>query len=177
MPELMKWFESVETDAPFDTCKVCAHPLVFSESWVVNKHYHREECVMEYAVCEECRDEISGKFSEESKAAIRTFLESEIDWEQRMLDWMALDNPGKRLDHCVACRIPSFLPDGYAISAQFRQDGSLIEGALPLLMCSDCVARITASLSPESREVWRDFVARHFDGPDPGGGRYDLGIF
>lgn len=27
MLELMKWFESVETDTPFDTCKVCGHPL------------------------------------------------------------------------------------------------------------------------------------------------------
>ena len=175
MPELMKWFESVETDAPFDTCKVCTHPLEFSETWVVNKHYHREECVMEYAVCEECRDEVSGKFSEDSKAAIRAFLENEIDWEQRMLDWMALENPEKRLEHCVACRIPSFLPSGFAISAQFRQGGTLIEGALPLLMCSDCVAKITATISPESREVWRDFVARHFDGPSNGG--FDLGIF
>lgn len=130
---------------------------------------------MEYAVCEECRDEVSGKFSEESKAAIRAFLENEIDWEQRMLDWMALENPEKRLDRCVACQIPSLLPDGFAISAQFRQDGSFIEGALPLLMCSDCVAKITATLSSESREVWRDFVARHFDGPSAGG--FDLGIF
>ena len=175
MLELMKWFESVETDAPFVTCKVCTHPLVFSESWVVNKHYHRDECVMEYAVCEECRDGVSGKFSEESKAAIREFLESKIDWEQRMLDWMALENPEKRLDNCVACSTQRGLADGYAISAQFRQDESLIEGALPLLMCSDCVAKITASLSPESREVWRDFVARHFDGP--GTDDVDLGIF
>jgi hypothetical protein len=175
MPELKKWFESVETDAPFDTCKVCIHPLEFSESWVVNKHYHRDECVMEYAVCEECRDEVSGKFSEESKAAIRMFLEGEIDWEQRMLDWMALENAAERLDSCVACRMPRFLTEGYAISAQFRQDGSLIEGALPLLMCSDCVARITESLSPQSREVWRDFVARNFEGPDTG--EIDLGIF
>lgn len=175
MPELMKWFESVETDAPFETCKVCTHPLEFSETWVVNKHYHRDECVMEYAVCEECRDGISGRFSEESKAAIRAFLENEIDWEQRMLDWMALEAPAERLDFCVACRIPRFLAEGFAISAQFRQDGSLIEGALPLLMCSDCVARITFSLSTESREVWRDFVTRHFEGP--GSEDIDLGIF
>lgn len=175
MPELEKWFESVETDAPFDTCKVCTHPLDFSESWVVNKHYHRDECVMEYAICEECRDEVSSAFSEESKAAIRAFLENEIDWEQRMLEWMALHDSAERLDRCVACLIPRVLTDGFAISAQFRQDGSLIEGALPLLMCSDCVAKITATLSPHSREVWRDFVARNFEGP--GRGDFDLGIF
>lgn len=171
----MKWFESVETDAPFLLCKVCIHPLVFSDTWVVNKHYHRDECVMEYAVCEECRDGISGQFSEESKAAIRSFLENEIDWEQRMLDWMTLRNPVERLDYCIACRNPRSLMEGFAISAQFRHNGTLIEGALPLLMCSNCVARITSSLSQESREVWRDFVARHFEGPGPED--IDLGIF
>ena len=175
MPNLLKWFESVETDAPFTTCKVCNHLLEFSETWVVNKHYHRDECVMEYAVCEECRDTVSETFSAKSKAAIRDFLENEIDWEQRMLDWMALEDSAKRLDYCVACRIPAFLAEGYAISAQFRQDGSLIDGALPLLMCSDCVATITASLSPHSREVLRKFVASHFEGPDSG--EIDLGIF
>lgn len=163
----MKWFESVETDMPFDTCKVCTHPLDFSETWVVNKHYHRDECVMEYAVCEECRDEVSGTFSEESKAAIRAFLEKEINWEQRILDWMALKNTAERLDDCVACRAPRFLAEGFAISAQFQQGGYLIEGALPLLMCSNCVAQITASLSPQSRKVWRDFVIRNFEGPGP----------
>jgi hypothetical protein len=175
MSELMKWFESVETDAPFRTCKVCGHPLEFSDSWVVNKHYHRGECVMEYAVCEECRDEISGKFSEESKTVIREFLENEIDWEQRMLEWMALANPAARLDHCVACRIPRSEAEGFVISAQFRHDGSLIDGALPLMICSDCMARMTASLSPESRDVWREFVQRNFDGP--GSQDIDLGIF
>lgn len=45
----------------------------------------------------------------------------------------------------------------------------------PLLMCSDCVGSITASLSPESREDWQNFAARHVNGIGLEG--IDLGIF
>lgn len=176
MPELKKWFDSVETDRPFEICKVCEQLLpLAADTWVVNKHYHRGECILEYAVCETCRDGVSGKFSEDSKAAIRDFLENSINWEERMTEWMLLRNPVERLDACVACRIPRDLMEGFTISAQFHHNGNLIDGALPLLMCSDCVAQVTASLSEESRKVWQDFITRHFEGP--GSEDVDLGIF
>ena len=176
MPELKEWFDSVETDRPFETCKACGELLpLAADTWVVNKHYHRGECIMEYAVCERCRDGVSGKFSEDSKAAARGFLESGIDWEQRMTEWMSLRDPVERLDACVACRTPRGEMEGFTISAQFRHNGTLIEGALPLLMCSGCVSRVTASLSPQSRKVWQDFISRHFEGPDSED--IDLGIF
>jgi hypothetical protein len=176
MPELKQWFDSVETDRPFEECKVCEQLLpLAADTWVVNKHYHRNECIMEYAVCERCRDGVSGKFSEESKASIRDFLETGIDWEKRMIEWMALRDPAERLDACVACRTPRGEMEGFTISAQFNHDGTLIDGALPLLMCSDCVARVTAALSKQSRKVWQDFISRHFEGPDSED--VDLGIF
>ncbi len=92
-----------------------------------------------------------------------------------MLAWMAQDRPAERLDQCVACRVPREQMEGFTISAQFDKNGSLIEGALPLLMCSSCVSQITASLSPESREVWQNFIAEYFEGPDTD--EFDLGLF
>ena len=176
MSELSRWFDSVETDKPFKTCKVCDLPLpLASDAWLVSKHYHRNECVLEYAVCESCRDHVSEKFSESSKAAIRQFLESEIEWEQRMLDWMTLEKPAERMKHCVACRVPREQMEGFTISAQFEKNGTLIEGALPLLMCSSCISQVTASLSEKSRKVWQDFIAEYFEGPDAD--EFDLGIF
>lgn len=167
MRDLQRWFDSVETDRAFEMCKVCDQLLpLAADTWVVNKHYHREECVMEYAVCEKCRDEVSALFSDSSKAAIRDFLETSIDWEQRMLDWMTLHNPVERLDHCVACRTARTEMQGFTISAQFRHDATLVEGALPLILCSGCVNVITESLSPESRKVWQEFVSEYFEGPD-----------
>ena len=176
MPTLTQWFASVETDRPFETCKVCEQLLpLAADTWVVNKHYHREECILEYAVCEKCRSEVSGNFSEESKASVRDFLENGINWETRITDWSELEKPEQRLDFCVACRTPGFLADGFTISAQFRQDGSIIDGALPLMMCSDCVGEVTSRLSPESKQVWQQFISDHFEGPDSED--IDLGIF
>ena len=176
MSKLLQWFDSLETDRPFETCKVCTQLLpLAADTWVVNKHYHRGECVMEYAVCEKCRDSVSNRFSESSKAAIRDFLETTIDWEHRLLEWMELDEPVERLDNCVACRNPRDLAEGFTLSAHFRHDGTLIDGALPLLMCSNCVATITSSLSPQSRRTWQEFIAEHFEGPDSED--IDMGIF
>lgn len=176
MRKLTQWFESVETERPFETCKVCSQLLpLAADSWVVNKHYHRNECTLEYAVCEKCRDETSAKFSDSSKTAIREFLENEIDWENRLLEWMALENPADRLNNCIACSCPRSAAEGFTISAQFRHDGSLMDGALPLLLCSTCIARITDSLSAESRKVWQNFISSHFEGPHSED--IDLGLF
>lgn len=176
MPELKQWFDSVETDGPFMNCKACDLPLCLAaDTWVANKHYHRGECIMEYAVCADCRDKVSAKFSEDSKAEIRNFLENGISWETRMTEWMLLHDPVGRLDRCVACRTPREETEGFTISAQFHHTGSIIEGALPLLMCANCVSEITASLSADSRKVWQDFIARYFEGPDSED--IDLGIF
>ena len=83
-----------------------------------------------------------------------------------MLDWMTLHNPVERLDQCVACRTARTEMQGFTISAQFRHDATLVEGALPLILCSGCVNVIAESLSPESRKVWQEFVSEYFEGPD-----------
>ncbi|MFN4874654.1 MAG: hypothetical protein ACK5JP_12655 [Akkermansiaceae bacterium] len=176
MQRLAKWFDSIETEKPFDSCKICQNFL--SETggnWVINKHYHRKECVLEYAICVHCRDEVSNSFSHDSKAAIRDFLETKIDWQERILEWSKLDRPINRLDHCVACTMPRECMLGFTISAQFRNDGSLIEGALPLLLCSHCISQITESLSPQSRNTWNQFITMYFEGPDSKD--YHPGIF
>ncbi|MGJ8643992.1 MAG: hypothetical protein ACSHX9_11330 [Luteolibacter sp.] len=176
MREFAQWFDSVETDRPFETCKVCAQLLpLAADSWVVNKHYHRSECTLEYAVCENCRDATSAAFSDASKASIREFLENEIDWENRLLEWMALENPADRLNNCVACSCPRSEAEGFTISAQFRHDGTIMDGALPLLLCSTCISSITDSLSAESRIVWQNFISQHFEGPDSED--IDMGFF
>jgi hypothetical protein len=176
MSALARWFDSVETDQPFSSCLVCDIPLpLTSDAWVVNKHYHHHECTLEYAVCETCRDNISKNFSTESKAAIRNFLETEIKWDERILEWMTLPDSVARLDHCVACRIPRHSIDSFTISAQFDQNGNLVENALPLLLCSHCTSKITDSLSQESLKTWRNFIAAYFDGPESDSP--NLGIF
>lgn len=143
-------------------------PLVETDSpWLVNKEYHRSECVLEYAVCGSCRDELTASLSEDSKEEVRRFLEAEIEWEDWLNRTMMMHDVTRRFDSCIACQAPREKIDGYGVSAYFDPGGALVTGPLPLLMCRSCIDRMTASLSPESREVWTRFQSEYL-GESPG---------
>ncbi len=133
--------------------------------WLVNKEIVRGECVLEYAICQPCRDLVTDQLSEDSKEAVRQFLEGQIDWDERMKEFMLSHDLTERFDACIACRKPTETLERYGISALFDSGGSLVTGPLPLLICQPCVARMTASLSEDSREIWRNFLMRNFAGP------------
>lgn len=160
------WLGSEETGGPFTHCLCCKVPLVeVAALWLVNKEFVGGECVLEYAICQPCRDQVTDQLSAESKGAVRNFLEREIDWDERIKEFMLSHDLVDRFDACIACRTPREALEGFGISALFDSGGSLVAGPLPLLICRSCVARMTAALSEESREVWRKFLAENFAGP------------
>lgn len=161
-----QWLCSEETGEAFSHCVSCRVPLLETDApWLVNKDYFRGECVLEYAVCQPCRDRVSLAISEHSKAAVRRFLETEIDWEARIAEFMASADPLERFSRCIACSTPRELMDGFAVSAAFDSAGNLVTGPLPLLICRNCVGRMTENLSDQSRELWKQFLAENFAGP------------
>ena len=171
-------WESSETGAAFSHCVNCRMPLVeLGTPWLVNKQFHRGECVLEYAVCQQCRDALTDSLSDESKAAVRAFLESEIDWEARISGFMSCADPADRLRSCVSCTTPADECDGYTVSAFFDDGGHLVTGPLPLLICRGCIDRAMAGLSAESLAVWQRFLATCFEGPPPADGAGGPGIF
>ena len=161
-----EWLASEETGEAFSHCLCCQLPLVeIAEPWLVNKEIIRGECVMEYAICQLCRNRVTDQLSEESKEAVRGFLEREIDWEARMREFMLSHELTDRFGACIACGTSREELEGYGVSALFDSSGSLVTGPLPLLICQSCIGRMTATLSDASREVWRKFLADHFAGP------------
>ena len=161
-----KWLASDETGEAFSHCLCCKVPLVeIDAQWLVNKEFVRNECVLEYAICQPCRDHVTDQLSEESKEAVRSFLEKEIDWGERMKEFMLSRELVERFDSCIACCAPRENLDGFGLSALFDSGGMIVAGPLPLLICQPCISRMTAPLSAESREVWRKFMSDHFPGP------------
>ncbi len=178
MRSIRQWLRCEESGGPFTHCVRCRLPLrEIAAPWLVNKDYHREECVLEYAICQPCRDVMSAEFSEESKESVRDFLEKEVDWEERQKEFMLMHDDAERLEACISCRKGRGECEGYSISSLFDSDGNLVTGPLPLMICNGCVARIMAGVSEDSRAVWRQFVADHFDGPPDGDGTDGFGIF
>ena len=169
MPSIDEWLQCEETGEPFSHCIHCKLPLVeIANLWLVNKDYHRGECVLEYSICKTCRDDLTEQLSEESKKAVRDFLESEIDWPARSQEFMLIHDEAERFSSCIACRKKRELCEGFAISALYDAAGNLITGPLPLLICHDCSGQMKALLSEQSREVWKRFLTDHFDGPPNG---------
>jgi hypothetical protein len=161
-----EWLASEETGEAFSHCLCCQLPLVeIAEPWLVNKEIICGECVMEYAICQPCRNRVTDQLSEESKESVRGFLEREIDWEARMQEFMLSHKMTDRFGACIACGNSREELAGYGISALFDSAGVLVTGPLPLLICQPCIGRMTATLSDASRGVWRKFLADHFTGP------------
>jgi hypothetical protein len=166
MCDIDQWLSSAESGSAFSHCVRCALPLLeVASGWLVNKEFHRGECIFEYAICQPCRDQVSEEFSEESKRAVRRFLETNIDWEERLREFMLHDDPAQRFDACVSCQCERGELDDFGISALFDAEGHLTEGPLPLLICGTCISEATAKLSQATREAWQRFLDEHFDGP------------
>ncbi len=171
MNRIEVWLVSEETGERFSHCVRCRLPLAeIAAPWLVNKEFHRGECVLEYAICQPCRDQVTDQLSEASKESVRRFLEHEIDWDARVGEFMLSHEISGRFDACISCRRPRAELDGFGISALFDAGGHLVTGPLPLLICRGCIARMTADLSVESREVWKTFLRKHFAGPDDDSG-------
>lgn len=175
MRTIDEWLASEETGKRFTHCLCCKVPLVEIDApWLVNKEYLRGECVLEYAICQPCRDGVTNRLSSESKEAVRQFLEREIDWEERMKEFMLAHELTERFTACIACRTARKDLESFGISALFDSSGALVTGPLPLMVCKSCVTKMTAGLCAESRAIWRDFLAKYFEGPADDTGFFDL---
>ncbi len=158
------WLLSTETGKPFSHCIHCKLPLLEIDApWLINKDFHKGECTLEYAICENCREQTSENFSEESKKAVRNFLENEIAWEQRLQSFLL--DPESRMTNCIACDCPREHAEGYATSVLLDASGEIDFGPLPLLLCSACVEHMSEQLSETTKDSWRRFLDEHFDSP------------
>lgn len=180
MPKDVPWLQSEETGVAFSHCVHCRLPLLEIDApFLVTKEYRRGECVLEYALCQRCRDRLADRFCPASKQAVRQFLENEIDWDARVKDFMMDATLRRRIEACIACRTPRDQAQGFVLSALFDSGGELITGPLPLILCSLCTQRLMGQLTPETLAVWQSFIDTHFAGPpdDDGSCHGHLGLF
>ncbi len=160
------WLRSEETGESFSHCIRCKLPLLeVAAPWLINKDFFKGECLLEYAICQPCRDLVSAEISEVSKESVRVFLETEISWEQRLADFTIDPEPANRFSHCIACESERDDATGFAISALFDSSGTLDLGPLPLMLCHACSERMTENLSEKTKGLWDEFMSEHFDGP------------
>ena len=162
------WLRSVETGREFEQCTQCDRTLADTrEPWIVNKEWHRGECVMEYALCHSCRGDMVASISEESVRFVQTFFEQHIDPMRWIGQFTAGgdDDPECLVADCFACGCRRDAAGGFGISAMFQAPGTLEIGPMPVMICQDCSMKVEEGLSKQTRDSWQRFVDENFPGP------------
>lgn len=158
-------FDSVEEDGPFPRCLRCRADFIETgRSYFISKEFARGDCVLEYAICEQCRDEVSVELSEESRQHVQRLLEEEVDWDQRFERIYGATDISAWLGNCLFCHS---LPDdqrGYGISGLFL-NGLPMPGPFPAMICGNCAERMQSVLSKKTRDFWDRFSKEYFPGP------------
>jgi hypothetical protein len=152
-PDLYSEYE----DRPFAHCTRCGETLPDDEhGFQVTKAYKRGECVMEYALCDHCRNAMMDEFSQESKNRLGQYQHEHV----------RLD---RGLDCCAVCgvsRVSESLPD-FVITGMCEGQGLRHS----FMICGRCGDSIQEIISTKTRDTWRRFVDENFPGP-PSEGEY-----
>ncbi len=159
-------FYSAETGEPFQDCISCGLALAHDPElpYLVAKSFHRNECVFEYAICDDCRSNMAQEFSSESKQALARFFEERVKVRERS-HFLALGNePAPWIEKCAACELPRKELETYSLGGVIL-GAHMIFDPYPLCLCGKCEEEIQELLSLKTRGMWDDFVEAHFDGP------------
>lgn len=160
------YFHSSETGKPFTDCVSCGLSLSDDPNlpFLVAKSYRSDECIFEYAICEDCRANMAREFSDESQRALATFFTNRVKFEERseLLSFGDLIEPW--IETCAACKTPRNKAQTYSLGGILIGD-SIIYDPYPLCLCGDCEEEIQSLLSQKTLGIWDDFVQANFDSP------------
>ena len=165
-PDPLSDFHSAETGEPFQDCISCGLSLDHDPSlpYLVAKSYHRNECIFEYAICDDCRSNMAQEFSPGSKQALAGFFEERVKVRERSHLLDSGNGPAPWIEKCAACDSPRNQMESYSLGGVLL-GMHMIYDPYPLCLCGKCEEEIQELLSLKTRGMWDDFVEVHFDGP------------
>jgi len=164
MDKIPEQFHSFETDEPFSNCCDCGCELIQSaQMYMVQKNYEGTECIMEYALCNGCKEKLDEQISGKSKEALFDFLFDHAEMVDAPDDYTAEDSL-KQIEECLTCGKERGKCKGYSYSGLFV--GSiLVPGPMPMMICDECQETIAENLSEHTKDVKDKFYEENFPGP------------
>lgn len=144
-------FHSFETGKPFDTCIECDRDLNYPRAdYIIEKGYQDDEVVYEYALCNDCAQNLSGEMSKDSTKHLKRCLKRPI--------------LKATIDGCRICGLPRDELPSYAMVGGCLGD-EMIFWNVPILICEPCLETVYEGLSKKTRDIMDDFEERNFPGP------------
>ncbi len=157
-------FHSFETSKEFSNCCDCGCELLVSaQMYMVQKSFSKDECVLEFALCNSCKDKLDQQISDQSKEAIYDFL---FDYTELMEPQIqcSVEEAIQKIEVCIACNKRRQDCAGYTYSGLFVGN-HLVPGPLPMMICDECQSVMAENISDHTRDVKDKFYAENFPGP------------
>ncbi len=164
MSQIPESFHSFETDAPFSHCCDCSKELIISaETYIVQKVFSGKECIMEFALCSGCKDNLDQQMSAKSKEALYDFLFDHAELVEPPADY-STDQALEQIDECLTCGKLRSECKEYSYSGLFI-GSHLIPGPMPMMICDECQDDMSENLSESTKDVKNKFYEENFPGP------------
>ncbi len=135
-------------DQPFQCCTRCGEGVEdMPEGYQISKLVRDRETIYEYALCHDCHTGLLAKFSAESRRRIELFHNEHVSLNMREL-------------HCAVCGRERSQHAEYALTAACIHDRVIHQ----LMVCGPCRREMDSLLSPETRQVWDQFINENLPG-------------
>jgi len=154
-------FHSFLEEGPFESCTVCKAPLIEDGThYIIEKGYHREEVIFEYAICMSCRGALMNELSAKSVRLINDYFDERVDLVERRKQLLeTCENRVKPwIDTCVLTGRTLTTSDTYQVCGQC--DGSdLLFTYLPYAISEKALEDMLPRLSRKTRERLDNFTS------------------
>ena len=160
-------FHSLLNDGPFTHCIECNKELIEAdESYLIERVFRGTEPIMEYAMCFQCREKLSGELSRESLQRIEAHFEERVVLEDR-IDLMLKESGedvSQWIDECLVTKRHRGDCREYQIMAACKGD-KLALGPTPFMISGEAADEVGKLLSKQTRERLGEFTETHFGMP------------
>ena len=159
-------FHSIELGGPFKSCTICKCDLLNSDKdYYIEKVFRDANVEFEYAICENCKSELSGKVSMKSMMNIGNYFMKNFDMESRIAMINNFDNSIiPWIERCIFKGIARSNCRDYQLSSQCHND-QLIVSILPFMVSFEATKEIQETISKETKENFDKFVKEVLNPP------------
>ena len=159
-------FHSTELGGPFKSCTICNCDLLNSgRDYYIEKVFRDANIEFEYAICEDCKSELSGKVSMESMMNIGNYFMNNFDLEGRVEMLNKFDNSiVPWIERCIFKGIERRNCRDYQLSAHCRNQ-QLVVSILPFMVSYEATKEIQENISKQTKENFDKFVKEVLNPP------------
>ena len=159
-------FHSTELGGLFKSCTICKCDLLNSnKDYYIEKIFRDMNVEFEYAMCDDCKSELSGKVSMKSMMNIGNYFMKNFDMESRMAMIDNFDNSIiPWIERCIFKGIARCNCRDYQLSSHCRNE-HLIVSILPFMVSFEATEEIQQTISKETKDSFDKFVKEVLNPP------------